>query len=144
MMETSQQWRWRRRTLLWTPCIKPRITWYSPARRSANVKARSAERGSWVESHLSGFSMLSMENDEVLRSDSISVVGYKFLLLCCWHRIFLIVQTVTGGANESCPGFLFLLSVVDKNVDDKLIFNSSNTHEHYVKIKGYVQPRCFT
>ena len=42
----------------------------SPARRSANVNARSAERGSCVESHLSGFSMLSIENEEELKSDS--------------------------------------------------------------------------
>ena len=56
--------------------------------------------------------MLSMENDEVLRSDSISVAGYKFLLLLLTQ--FLFVQTVAGDAEESCPGFLSFLSVLDK------------------------------
>lgn len=44
------------------------------ARRSASVKALSADRGSCDESHLSGFRMLSMENDDELRlgEDSIS------------------------------------------------------------------------
>lgn len=49
-------------------------TIYLPARRSASVKALSADRGSCDESHLSGFRMLSMENDDELRlgEDSIS------------------------------------------------------------------------
>ena len=47
------------------------ITCYIPANRSASVNARSAERGSSVESHLSGLRMLSIENDEELKSDSI-------------------------------------------------------------------------
>ena len=47
------------------------ITCYIPANRSASVNARSAERGSSVESHLSGLRRLSIENDELLKSDSI-------------------------------------------------------------------------
>lgn len=101
-----------------TPWIKTCIIRYSPARRSANVKARSAERGSWVDSHLSGFSMLSMENDEELRSaaDSIFVVCCKFLFLCCWHRIFSIAQTVISDVSDKLSSFLFLLSAVDKKM----------------------------
>ena len=52
---------------------------YLPARRSASVSALSAERGSCDESHLSGFRMLSMENDDELRpADSMSEVLFPF------------------------------------------------------------------
>lgn len=88
------------------------------ARRSASVKALSAERGSCDESHLSGFRMLSMENDDELRlgEDSISDKIVEVLDCFCPSIAFF-----------SCTKCLPSFPVFD------LCLTVLNWLEHYIK-----------
>ena len=102
----------------------------SPARRSANVNARSAERGSCVESHLSGLSMLSIENEEELKSDSM---------------IFKASWCFIGDGSEKSHWMLVVMTAVRKDVASCLYFSSLRIEEDFNDLSiliSYIKERA--